>query len=301
MLVVFGHLTAGGDLSLKSIKITRYLIYSFDMPMFIFMTGLFSKKKQGIKRILSAYIIPYIIFDSIYVLWCMVVGKEANLLILIPTFVYWYILCIALQKLMISCIRWKPVIFIIVLVIQVGTLFVSETVWRFLSIGRVGLLFPIFFLGYNFPIDKLYEMRQKKFISFIIGFFSLSVTMALYKLKLVPISATHNYYSSIAELGVKYIYMLTTFGLFIALNSLIPNSRILNRWGRNSLLVYLLHPYMTDIIGYFVRHSVNSDYLSAVICITSSILITAILSLDVFKNAYDYCMGKINKALRLME
>ena len=269
--------------------------------MFILITGIFSKKNQDIKRILSGYIVPYAIFDSIYVLWCLVVGKESYLLIIIPTYVYWYILCIAIQKMMLSYIKFKSVIFLIVLGIQIGTIFVSEEIWRVLSIGRVVLLFPIFYIGYLIPMEKLHEMRNKKLISLIIGFVSLCTNMILYKIQIVPISGTHDYYTSLAELGIKYIYMITTFGLFISLNALLPeNNKVLSRWGRNSLIVYLMHPFFVDVVGHFVRHSVDSDILSAVICIVVSVFITSVLSLDIFRRLYDLCIGKINKALRLV-
>lgn len=136
LLVVFGHLTAGSTGS-EVLRITRYLIYSFHMPMFILITGLFSKKKQSFWKIVSAYIVPYIIFDSIYVVWCMIIGKETDIPLLIPTYLYWYILCIAIQKMLLQKIHRKYILAIIVIAIQIITLFVTEDIWRVLSIGRV--------------------------------------------------------------------------------------------------------------------------------------------------------------------
>lgn len=301
LLVVFGHLTAGAGrvISLKSIEISHYLIYSYHMPMFILITGLFSKKEQKFLRIVATYIIPYIIFDLAYVLWCLVLGKEANLNILIPTYVYWYILCIAIQKLFISKIKSKTILASIIVFVQVWALFVPEKVWRILSIGRVALLFPIFCFGYSFPIEKLRNMRNRKTFSIVVGLVSLGINMLLYEARIVPVSATHNYYSSFAELAIKYVYMITTIGLFICLNSIFPVNKVLSRWGKNSLLVYLLHPYFTDVIGYLLKNVINNNTVSALICVFAAIIVTNILSMDRFRKMYDSCMKRINTVLRL--
>ena len=299
-LVVFGHLTAGDWLlSLKSIEIVRYLIYSYHMPMFILITGLFSKKEQSIRKIVSAYIIPYIVFDISYLLWCLVLGKEANFLILFPTYVYWYILCIAIQKLMLYRIKNKLYLFLIVIALQIGAIYVSEDVWRFLSIGRVALLFPVFYFGFLFPLKKIQEMRSHKLLAIVLGLLSLGINMWLFRSHIIPISATHNYYSSFIELIGKYMYMFTTICLFFCLNALLPTKKFLSRWGKNSLVVYLLHPYFTDVTGYILKRLSFSIPISAFFCVIASILITTLLSSDLLRTIYNRIMNTINVMLNL--
>ena len=160
------------------------------------------------------------------------------------------------------------------------------------------MLFPIFYVGYLIPLEKIEKMREQKWIFLVIGILSITVNLVLYRLEIVPISATHNYYDTIGELCIKYIYMLTTVGLFLFLNSWVPGDKLLCRWGRNSLIVYLLHPYFADVIGYLTRHYIRTEFISTIICLAASIIITWVLSLESIRNIYDSLMKKINRLLR---
>lgn len=273
------------------------------MPMFILITGLFSKKEQSVNKIISLYILPYIIFDLIYVIWCLLLGKNANVGLLIPTYVYWYILCIAIQKLIVWKISNKYIILLCIIFIQIGTLFVPEDTWRILSIGRVALLFPIFYLGLSISFDKLCLLRRNKFLSILIGTGSIFINIVIYfslsNSGLIAISAAHNYYSSLAELAIKYVYMCTTVGIFICANAILPENKTLCRWGRNSLIVYLVHPYFIDVISFVIKNVIKDSYISALLCIVFAIAITNFLSIDIFRKIYALCMKKISRILNL--
>lgn len=61
-LVVFGHM-----LELASARRIYLIIYSFHMPAFIFVTGYYAKFKP--RKILLELIMPYILFQTLYLLF----------------------------------------------------------------------------------------------------------------------------------------------------------------------------------------------------------------------------------------
>lgn len=96
-LVVFGHIIARSiSEDIDIFGISQYLIYSVHMPMFISISGYLSKHHTDKKKILRNYIVPYILFDIFYVMYTLMLGNIQiyNLNILIPSYVYWYILCL---------------------------------------------------------------------------------------------------------------------------------------------------------------------------------------------------------------
>ncbi len=75
--VVFGHLITGlGDSKNEYglLQFVHYMIYAVHMPLFIFISGYFSKKKKKIKQIVSSLIIPYICFDLLWVIFTNIVS-----------------------------------------------------------------------------------------------------------------------------------------------------------------------------------------------------------------------------------
>ena len=97
--VVFAHLLevcypfAGSD------EIYQF-IYTFHMPAFIFLFGY--NVRYSLKRIVYRWCVPYIIFQSLYIIFARVVLKTAiNFQYVTPYWLLWYILaCIFYQLLL---------------------------------------------------------------------------------------------------------------------------------------------------------------------------------------------------------
>ena len=115
--------------------------------------------------------------------------------------------------------------------------------------------------------------------------------------------ATHDYPLTTFECALKYIFMMITIALFIGLSSVVSNKQtFLSRWGKNSLLIYLFHPYMVD----FVRGVINNLHLQwngFLFCIAFlfTLFIVEILSNNRIKSLYDKFMSKINSFLYLAD
>lgn len=135
--------------SLDIIGVSHYFIYAIHMPMFMLIFGLLSKRTVTFKKAIKNYLIPYILFNILYMVWLLLRGEKVEWNVLLPTYVYWYILALFFMRLLLSkckgdCLNsfysfFSPLI--------------GEEMWNILAIGRVILLCPIFYLGYLIPIS----------------------------------------------------------------------------------------------------------------------------------------------------
>ena len=272
------------------------------MPMFMLISGYLSKKQISIKKAIKDYLIPYIFFDLLYIIWEALRGIDVSLNILFPTYVYWYILALFIMRIMIAKINMVilPVLFGI---LSFASVVVTEHVWSFMALGRVILLFGIFYIGYRCPENALKNVRNHRALGVSVGIICLLLELALLYAGITDVTwATHDYSSSISDYLLKYIFIFVfTIGMFFFLAVIMPNkSIVLARWGRNSILVYLIHPFFVDIEKAVAnRLSIAENTLLLIIFVVAAVIITDVLSMDIFKDAYNNCINKIAKILKL--
>lgn len=210
-LVVLGHSIAGDRAkNYDIIGITHYFIYSIHMPMFMLISGYLSKKPVNIKKAVKNYLIPYIIFDCLYLVGLAVRGQEVSWNILFPTYVYWYILALFIMRIILSTSN-NFLVALILFVLSFFSVTITEHTWTFLSLGRVFLLYPIFYLGYRIQpmtIDRLRKSKCGRWIVTGLCAVCIGMEMEFLKAGIVDITwATHDYSSNILDYFVKYIYV----------------------------------------------------------------------------------------------
>ena len=111
-LVVFGHALEEFGTTGK-LGLIRAVIYSFHMPLFIFISGYFSKSDAKPEKLLKTTIIPFIIFNTI---WMFTQGTAINKIKTVSFFSY-FILGYKFKKESIEKIRKIPKIYSLVLLI----------------------------------------------------------------------------------------------------------------------------------------------------------------------------------------
>lgn len=171
-LVVFGHLIE----PIRDIDVFKsiyFIIYSFHMPLFIFLTGYFSKPNtKGLAKTLRTFIIYDIIFALSYVI---LFGNTAGggggsflstiLFALQPVWILWYLLSIIWWRfLLIFYEKYPRLEFLIIAVIIIFN-FIPFNL-RILSIGRTLSFFPFYILGYiakerNFNFKGIRKDKHK--------------------------------------------------------------------------------------------------------------------------------------------
>src|SRR5699024_3219271 len=77
-LVVFGHMIQPFIQESAAVNTFYMWVYTFHMPAFIFLSGFFAKGSgsiQYISRLAKRLLIPYVIFQIIYTVFYVYVGK----------------------------------------------------------------------------------------------------------------------------------------------------------------------------------------------------------------------------------
>ena len=161
-LVVIGHFI---ELSYKDnefLYALKWLVVSFHMPAFIFISGYFSKRALSLGILFQKLAIPYIIYEIIYYLvYTFIIHKPTGLYLLYPKFSLWYIQALFFWRLLAPHIRKIPHYMAISILagLLAGCLDMPD---NFLSIPRTLVFFPYFLAGSAFDRSLLVRMRTLK-------------------------------------------------------------------------------------------------------------------------------------------
>lgn len=256
--VVFAHLLEIFRAFSGSVFIYQF-IYSFHMPVFIFLFGY--NVKFSPKKIIFRWFIPYLIFQSAYILFSKYALKiDTKFQYTTPFWLLWYMLACIFYQLILPLIntdskRKQALILTLSFVIALVVGF-EESIGYYLSLSRIFVFMPWFLLGYYFKKNGTSDVisSRKK----------LKISLLISAVVIIVLSAVFLYYSKINN-GLLYgslpyskcngtitlraaifliAFSILTF-LFIGLKGFL-NKRLflITNIGQNTLPVFLLHGFI---------------------------------------------------------
>ena len=165
ILVVIGHFIEPCYSNTPFLMILKWIIFSFHMPAFIFISGYFSKKTMTFEKLIQKLVIPYLVYEMLYyLLYVFVIHKDTGLYLNRPKFSLWYLMALFFWRIATPYIKKIP-----------GSIFVSITaglligfsqLGNFFSIPRTLFFYPFFLAGYYFQESWFETVRKKwKFFS----------------------------------------------------------------------------------------------------------------------------------------
>ena len=157
-LVVFGHAIERIRFDDRVFLGVYNFIYFFHMPLFIFCSGAFAKCDK--KRIVKKYLIPYVVFQTLYGIFDVYVIKEEEFHFLESYYVLWYILALAVWNFVLPLFKTegnKRKQNILLLGSVVIGLVVGYVDWigKAFSLSRILVFFPFFLAGYYIRQENL--------------------------------------------------------------------------------------------------------------------------------------------------
>ncbi len=244
-LVVLGHTgTALGDNVLS-------VIYSFHMPLFMLVSGFFTKKKsiEKFRGGVCKLLIIYLIFHSAYLLFDYAIGVNISFRrILTPSFALWYILVLIYYR---SFIQFMPQrILDNAALILIGSILIAlisgyVPIQDQMSFQRACVFFPFFVAGYYINrYDLLSRIRSNNKLIAAFVLVCLIVLNYFY----LPVFYASNLYGSSNGIIMRAIQIGVAVIMCLSIIIIIPDS--IGRFtdiGKYTLLIYLIHPPIIKI------------------------------------------------------
>lgn len=161
-LVVVGHFIGPSAASNEFLRVLKWIIVSFHMPAFIFISGYFAKKELPFLSIVQKLAVPYVAYEIIYYLWyTLVTHKETTLALLKPKFTLWYLLALFMWRIITPYVKKIP--YHIILTVLAGILIgFSNMENNFLTIPRALVFYPFYLAGTSFDRELLTKWRSSK-------------------------------------------------------------------------------------------------------------------------------------------
>lgn len=156
-LVVFGHAIEQIRFDDKLFLGIYNFIYFFHMPVFVFCSGAFAKCDK--KRIVKKYLIPYVVFQTLYGIFDVYVMKTDEFHFLESYYVLWYILALAVWNFVLPLFKTegskKKQILLLSGSVAVGLLAgYADWIGKVFSLSRILVFFPFFLAGYYIIQEK---------------------------------------------------------------------------------------------------------------------------------------------------
>lgn len=265
-LVVLGHIA---DFSTRNNEYMRTLyltVYTFHMPLFIFVSGLFSKKTVNEKKKdkIFSYLVLYFVLKFINFLYFWIAFGKTSFSVFTETGLPWFMLALFAHSLITIAVKdFSPkyvMIFSILLACLAGY---DKNINSFLALSRIIVFYPFYYAGYLLDAEKIEAHCRKalpKILSAVI-LAALIITAIFFGERfywLRPLVTGANPFATLgtcAEYGflIRLGYYAVASAICYAVIVLTPSKTPLGiaaKIGRKTLPVYAFHYIILYILYY---------------------------------------------------
>ncbi len=251
VLVVMGHFIEPCYKNNEFLYTLKWLIVSFHMPAFIFISGYFSKRELPFSIILQKLLVPYIVYEFVYYLfYILILHKETGLYLLYPKFSLWYLLALFAWRTVTPYVKKCPhyIWFSIAAGLLIGYSCMAD---NFLSLPRILYFYPFFLAGTNFDRNTLTKLQKKSFRFLSAAILMIFTVLVLYapvfdSLSVKVFYGRYNYeflgQSAIEGILWRILCYAAGFSMTFAVMLLLPNGKTFFSYiGTRTMAVYLFH------------------------------------------------------------
>lgn len=288
LLVVIGHLleicqVPGGD------RVYR-IIYLFHMPMFMFITGFFTKQQPALADIIRQCV-TYVVFQTAYILFArLVLNQNTVFQYTKPYWHLWYLLAVLFYTVLIPLYRTdsgrKQMAALIVTFVLALVIGYDSSVGYNMSLSRFFVFQPFFLMGLYFrqylPAWEKYAQKNKKGMAGMAGVSAVAAasTFALTDGKWITKQMLYGSYSYQAlNYGITHrlvIFLAAVIWLAFFLLTVKPliNKKlpVISMIGANTMPVYLLHAWVVKLIGKLQPEFIQSWVFVIGVCVVCALV-----------------------------
>ncbi len=264
LLVVFGHLIEPWISQSGAMRGIYVFLYSFHMPLFVFVAGVFSKRYVGdpvrFRGVLARYATLYLLFDLIYKV--ADAGGRFSWNPLTPYWIMWFLLSLCCWHAMLPLISRSRASVPIAFLVGIGAGYVAHLGY-FFSLSRTLYFLPFYVVGFHLSIDGVKAMASgwgRKIIALLVLACALRLSIFLaseFDVSWLYGSRGYETFGLIGSLGgiFRGLTYALELGISFAVMMLVPKSRFwMTTIGESSLVIYVFHGFLIRAmiaLGYF--------------------------------------------------
>lgn len=264
--VVLGHVLNLMHDSQINLAIWNWL-YSFEMPLFVFVSGYFTRKKSLQKMGGVKLIETLLVWNSIYcILHPSLSFSWINLIK--PSFAYWYLLCLVIWRFIIEIVPFDKInqYMVVTACLIIGLLFGFINIdGGLFSVSRVFSFFPFFIMGYYAKntniIYRLRNVSHKLSISLLLAilllFYFMNESYAEYFNCSRPYALDGGLYKGLLY---RTLFYFLSFIQGCAIINIIPDLKIFAKLGEKTMQIYIFHGFGIIILTYLIGNLPTSIY-----------------------------------------
>lgn len=302
-LVVLGHATEYFREDSQAMRNLYMFIYTIHMPVFVFVSGMFSKRTVNEKqydKILGYLILSFVLKLLPFAYW-FADAKNIGINLFSDNGVRWFMFALfAFNLLTISFKNYSPVYITVLAVIFSCFAGYDNNVNDYLSLSRIIVFYPFFYLGYCLDREKLEKICKNKILKVaalaVIGIF---VAFLVFKSEDIyffrPLVTGRRAYHALEDLRkwgflLRLAYYAITALVGFSVIVLVPKKTPLGicaKLGQRTLAVYSFH--YVAIFYIFEKYKFRDVVFEKIgkggewLIIPISIAITLFFSLGIFQ------------------
>ena len=307
--VIFTHAISNLYKGWSDVFITKYLyyfVYTFHMPVFIFISGYLSKIKTDydsyVRKAIVNCLIPYLVFNILYGLPSIM----SVLNIFGPKWTLWYLLSLFTWKIIVSIfpkIRWSFPLTIL-LSLYIG---LTKSVGSYLSLSRTICFFPFFYAGYLCSNDLIEKVRGFKKIFPCLSFLLTMITAGILSNMNIKTSTLflNSSYSDLGQTGfqgilLRGILLICGFLCIFFFISVTPKRKtIVSNFGMYSITVYLGHSVVIRGLKYLKIIGISNPFVFILFAIIFALSLCFAFGNENISQLYHRIMNKISALIIL--
>lgn len=293
-LVVIGHFVDETSPLPDTFKSIFLWIYSFHMPLFLFLNGMFHKNEKIMPKVTRFVMIGFVL-KIVTFLERLAIGKSVTLSYFRMNEIPWYMFVLAgftvLTYLLRKMDKRGILIFAIILGLFSGY---DSSLGDMFAASRFIVYYPFFVLGNMITPDKPLKIFEKKWVR-IIGVLVLVAWAAICVFKLDSVYILRSLFTGRNSFGDKFgtwaflyrglSYVITVI-IGLAVMSIIPKAKlpVVTRLGGRTLQIYFWHYIVLYILLYLqIGQTLCTDAIGKLIWLLLAVVCTLVLGLKPFE------------------
>lgn len=310
-LVVLGHLADYYTPESRYMRMMFLFIYSFHMPAFIFISGMFCKKtvnNKNYQRIFS-YFVLYVLIKMIHWLARYIFNKETAFSLLSESGIPWYAFALFAFSLMTIFLKKFNPKYVLVFSVAVALFSGYDNgLGDKLMLMRIVNFYPFFFAGYIADKEKLVVPLKKKPVKIIAAVIMTALLLlVIFKEKklydLRPLLTGKNSYMTMKDylmrrgILLRLAYYAVSSLLVCCLISLTPEREFFfTPMGARTVQAYAVHCFLIKAYGALIsRHITGPLGMGSIwlplILIPIALVITLICSPKIFEKPFNFLLS----------